>query len=209
MTLVTVAAAYGAGGSRVAPALAERLGVPFLGRPPAPELDRAVEDLGAEAHGGEGPAAAAGRFLSRIGSLATAWGTPAGLTSEELLPDEGRRRAAEAEVLAFARAGRGVILGRAAAALLHDEPHALHVLLDGPVEARIRQAMLIEGIGRRTAELRLARVDRFRRAYLEDFYGVKAREPGVFHLVLDSTALALEDCVEVVAEAARRRARSP
>ena len=36
MTLITVSASYGAGGSRVAPALARRLAVPFLGRPPDP-----------------------------------------------------------------------------------------------------------------------------------------------------------------------------
>ena len=43
MTLVTISASYGAGGSRIAPALAERLGVPLLGRPPAPDLDPEVE----------------------------------------------------------------------------------------------------------------------------------------------------------------------
>ena len=44
MTLVTISAPYGCGGSRIAPALAERLGVPLLGRPPAPDLDPEVEE---------------------------------------------------------------------------------------------------------------------------------------------------------------------
>ena len=127
------------------------------------------------------------------------------MTAEELLPDEARRRELEREVRAFAASGRGVILGRGAVVLLRDDPRALHVLLDGPVEARSRQAMAIEGIDRATAERRLARVDRFRRAYVEDLYGVDVREPGVFHLVLDSTAIALDDCVEIIADAARRR----
>ena len=70
----------------------------------------------------------------------------------------------------------------------------------------MRQAMEIEGIDRATAERRLARVDRFRRAYLETLYGVDLHEPGVFHLVLDSTAIALDDCVELIARAARARA---
>ena len=48
-------------------------------------------------------------------------------------------------------------------------------------------------------------MDRFRRAYLEDLYGVAVREPGVFHLVLDSTVLALGDCVELIAAAAHAR----
>ena len=47
----------------------------------------------------------------------------------------------------------------------------------------MRQAMEIEGIDQEAAERRLARVDRFRRAYVETFYGVDLREPGVCHLV--------------------------
>jgi cytidylate kinase len=200
MTLVTVAAAYGAGGSVVAPALARRLEVCFLGRPPLPDgPDAEGEDVD-EGYG-------RGGLLSRLASIAVSWGTPAGMTAEELLPDEAHRRELEREVLAFAAAGSGVILGRGAAALLHDHPVALHVLLDGTKAARLEQAMLIEGIDRPAAEQRLARNDRFRRAYLEDLYGIDPREPGVFHLVLDSTAIPLDDCVELIIEAARRRKR--
>lgn len=204
MTLVTISAAYGAGGSRVAPALAERLGVPFLARPPGPES----RDTGPEAAAcDEGGWAEAGNLLSRWVSIAVSWGTPPGMTAEELLPGEVTRRELEAELLAFAEGGAGVILGRAGVAVLRDDPRALHVLLDGPVEARVRQAMAIEGIDRETARRRLDRVDRFRRAYVEDLYGVKMREPGVFHLTLDSTALPLEDCVELIAHAADARSR--
>ncbi len=202
MTLVTVAASYGAGGSRVAPELARRLGVPFLGRPPVPEL---LDDSGLEAEAAR-EGFGGGGLLSRLASVAVAWGTPAGMTCEELLPDETRRREFEREVTAFAAGGEGVILGRGAAVLLHDDPRALHVLLDGAADARLEQAMEIEEIDRPTAERRLARTDRFRRAYLEHLYGVDPREPGVFHLTLDSTAIALEDCVELILETARRRA---
>jgi cytidylate kinase len=206
MTLVTISASYGAGGSRVAPALARRLGVPFLGRPDVPALrdgrERAAEE---ERAGGEGIGTGTARLLSWAASLAVSWGTPAGLTVEELLPDEARRKELEAEVEAFARDGAGVILGRGAAVVLHDDPRAVHVLLDGPVEARVRQAMEIEGIDRPAAEQRLRRVDRFRRAYLEDLYGLSVREPGAFHVVLDSTAMPLAACVEIIAAAAAAR----
>jgi cytidylate kinase len=199
MTLITVAAAYGAGGSVVAPALARRLEVPFLGRPPLPggTADEEGEDVD-EGYG-------SGGLLSRLASIAVSWGTPAGMTAEELLPDETHRRELEREVRAFAAACSGVILGRGGAVLLHDHPHALHVLLDGPEAARLEQAMLVEGIDQRTARQRLARNDRFRRAYLEGLYGVDVREPGLFHMVLDSTEIALEDCVDLIVEAARRR----
>ena len=140
--------------------------------------------------------------------MAVAWGTPPGLTTDELLPDEPRRRELEREVRAFARPGRGVILGRGAAVLLRSDPRALHVLLDGPAPARVTQAMAIEGIDRETAERRLTHTDRFRRAYLEDLYGIDLTAPGVFHLTLDSTAITLADCVEIIADAAQRRAHA-
>jgi cytidylate kinase len=205
MTLVTISAAYGTGGSRIAPALAKRLGVPFLGRPPAPDLiDPGEEARACDESGGSGP----GRLLSRIASLAVAWGTPAGMTLDELLPDQALRREIEAEIHDLAAAGAGVILGRGAAVILHDDQRALHVLLDGPVDARVRQAMVIEDIDRRTAEHRLGRVDRFRRAYIETLYGVDLHEPGICHLVLDSTAIPLDDCVELIAAAATARTRA-
>jgi cytidylate kinase len=201
MTLITIGATYGAGGSRIAPELASVLGVPFLGRPEVPGLSADTGELQAvgEGMGSKG-------LLSRLASIAVSWGTPAGMTCEELLPDETRRRELEREVHAFAAAGSGVILGRGAAVLLHDRPGALHVLLDGPEDARVEQAMVVEGIDRQTAEKRRTQMDRFRHAYIEDLYGVSAREPGLFHLVLDSTAIPLDHCVELIADAARRRA---
>jgi cytidylate kinase len=200
MTLVTISAAYGAGGSVVAPALADRLGVPFLGRPPAPDLD--AEERACDESGGSRP----GHLLSRIASLAVAWGTPAGMELDELLPDHALRTEIEQEIRDVAAGGDGVILGRGAAIILHDDERALHVLLDGPKEARVRQVMAIEAVDRDTAERRLSRVDRFRRTYVETLYGVDLKEPGVCHRVLDSTAIPLDDCVELIAAAARARA---
>ena len=144
-----------------------------------------------------------GRLFSRLVSIGVAWGTPAGMTLDELLPDQTARREIEQEILDLAASGAGVILGRGAVVVLHDDPNALHVLLDGPVEARVRQAMALEGIDQRTAEQRLARVDRFRRAYLDTLYGVDPHETGICHLVLDSTAIGLGECVDLIVAAAR------
>ena len=125
---------------------------------------------------------------------------------DELLPDQALRAEIEQEIHELAAGGEGVILGRGAAVILHDDERVLHVLLDGTEEARVRQAMEIEGVDRETAERRLHRVDRFRRAYIETLYGVDLKEPGVCQLVLDSTAIALDDCVELIALAATARA---
>jgi hypothetical protein len=113
MTLVKIATSYGVGDSRIAPALASALGVPLLGRLPVPHL------LGDEAAAAD-ERLGLGGLLSKLASMATARGTPAGMRIEDLLPDEERRREAEEELRRFAARGAGVILGRAAAVVLRD-----------------------------------------------------------------------------------------
>ena len=94
-----------------------------------------------------------------------------------------------------------MVLGRAAAVLLREDPRVLRVLLTGPPARRIEQAMAIEGIDRATAARRLERTDRARLAYHQTLYCVDPRSPRLYHLIVDSTALPLEKCVELIAAA--------
>jgi cytidylate kinase len=182
MALITISAPYGAGGSQIAPALAERLGVPFLDRPADTEPD----------HG----------LLSKLGSIGLSWGTPAGMELEDLVPGETRRREIEAELEALEH---GVVLGRAAAVLRRDDPSVLRVLLTGPPERRIEQAMRLEGLDRKTAAERLERTDRARLSYHQTLYCVDPRKPELYHLIIDSTALPFETCVDLIARVSRHR----
>ena len=93
-----ISASFGCGGSRIAPPLAERLGVPLLGRPPAPDLDPEVEEP-------------SGRLLARFASLALAWGTPGGMGLDELLPDSTGRDQIEREIRELGGGGGGVVGG--------------------------------------------------------------------------------------------------
>jgi cytidylate kinase len=185
MALVAISSPYGAGGSRVAPALAKRLNVPFLDRPTDTEPEH-------EKGGG---------LLSRLGSIGLAWGTPAGMELEDLVPGDARRREIEDELRALQETGGGVVLGRAAAVLLRDDPRVLRVLLTGPPHRRIEQGMAIEGIDRETAARRLERTDRARLAYHQTLYCVDPRKPELYHLIVDSTAIDLDTCVELIAAA--------
>ena len=45
--------------------------------------------------------------------------------------------------------------------------------------------------------------DRAREAYVRHFYGCDSRDPALYHLVIDSTALSNETVVEIIAAAAR------
>ncbi len=106
--------------------------------------------------------------------------------------------------------GKVVVLGRAGAMVLREHPGALHVRLDGSQEARLRQAMAIESVDRREAAKRMKEADAARTAYVRQFYNCDARSPEHYHLVLDTPALGIETCVElIVAAAAARETATP
>jgi cytidylate kinase len=98
-----------------------------------------------------------------------------------------------------------VILGRAAAVVLRDEPGALHVRLDGPPDRRIGQAMIVLSVDRPTAERELKIADKARETYVQRWYGVNPHDPRCYHLVIDSTRFNVDVCVDLIAQAAASR----
>src|SRR3954471_23261526 len=198
--LVTLSAAYGAGGSRIGPALAARLGVEFLDRAiPTQVADRLHVPLdNALAHD-----EALGDTIGRLASAFALLPELAGAAAQAgYYAGEDYRRETEKLIKEHARDG-AVILGRAAAVILREDPTALHVRLDGPSERRVEQAMKIEGLDRDDAERLRKDGDRAREAYVRHFYGCDARDPALYHLVIDSTRLSTETVVDVVAAAVR------
>ena len=132
--LVTLSAAYGAGGSRIGPALARKLGVEFLDRaiPPA-VADRLHVPLDNALAHDESLGDAVGRLASAFALLPELAGAAA---QAGFHAGEDYRR--ETEKLIREHAGGGaVVLGRAGAVILREHPTALHVRLDGPPERRL------------------------------------------------------------------------
>jgi cytidylate kinase len=205
MTVVTLSASYGAGGSHVGPRLADRLAVPFIDRViPTAVAERLAVPLDEALAHDDAVRSVLERVLMRFAPAAQAFSGAA--TPPEMLDERSFLRATEDVIRERCSEGSGVILGRAAAVVLRDRPGALHVRLDGPPERRLAQAMALDGSDRETAERRMRETDRAREAYVQQFYGVDARDAGLYHLVLDSTALALDACVELIALAAAARA---
>ena len=201
MALIALSASYGAGGSVVGPELAERLGVPFVDRAiptqVAEELD--VPLTHALEHD-ENVGSLLDRMLQHFAPLSGAYAS--GTASEALIATDVYKEATERVICRHAAAGEGVILGRAGAVVLRNRPEVLRVRLDGPEEARVQQAMRIQGIDRETAEQRMGQTDRARDAYVRHFYGADLGDMSLFHMVLDSTRIALDVCVDLIASAA-------
>ena len=205
--MVTLAALYGAGGSVVGPRVADRLGVPFLDRG-IPEAvakeaglsDQAVDEID------EKPRSTTTRLVATLGRTATAGGSEGSVDRLDL--QERRLRSYIEEFLAESAASGGVALGRGGMVVLRDVPWALHVYLGGPVDARIEQAMRIDRIERDQAEREQKLEDRARIDYVQRAYGVDGTDSVLYHLTLDSTALELDACVELIVAASRARRKA-
>lgn len=203
--VVTLAALYGAGGTVVGPKVAERLGVPFVDRQ---ILDSVAARTGlpteAVADIDEGPRIGVSRLISMVGRASTLSGTPDG-TVEPLDLQERRLRGYLEEGLAAAATSGAVVLGRGGMVVLRDAPAATHVHLRGPREARVRQAMEIEGLNRDVAERRQRVEDQARIGYVRRAYGVDGEDPDLYHLILDSTAVDFDTCADLIVAASRAR----
>ena len=207
--VVTIAALYGAAGTVIGPRVAEHLGVPLLDREIPEAVARrtglsheAVADVDQE------PRGRMEQVVATLGRASTMSGGTAG-SVERLDMQERSLRAYIEEFLARARVSGGVAIGRGGMVVLRLVPWALHVHLGGPRQARIEQRMALEGIDRVTAERRQKAEDRARISYVRRAYGVDGQDPSLYHMMLDSTALDLDTCVEVIVAASRARVRNP
>jgi cytidylate kinase len=204
---VTISAGYGAGGSVIAPEVARQLGYPLLDRAISSHVATQLQVSVGEAEGAVIRRPLVDRFFSVLSPLAggvLGAGTDGTPHNAAPPPNEAAffRERAEA-IMRDALASGAVILGRAGGAAFSREPGVLRVRLFGPLEARIAQAARIENVDVLTARQRQPRVDRARAQYVRRLYCVSIDDPELYHLQIDSTAVPLGTCADLIAAAYR------
>ncbi len=204
MPIITISSSFGSSGSVVASAIATSLGWTLLNRAITVEVAAHLTvplDL-AEAH--DERAQTGWRRLLENFSMHTAHLTD-GLGAIAAPTDELRLRQATEHVLRRAAMTNTVIVGRAAAIVLRDFDRAMHVRLDGPRTARVKQGARALGISLSEAEILLEQTDRARAAYVREMYSQDWRDPSLYHLIIDSTAFSVETCSKLILAAAEVR----
>ena len=203
--IVTIAALYGAGGSSIGPLVAEVLEVPFHDRNLPEEVARrtglpadVVDDVD------DAPRTRSERFFSRLGQSSIVSGADAG--SPETVDLQTRRvRSGVEQTLARIALEGGVVIGRGGNVVLGQFPWALHVLLRAPLEARLRRRMRLDGIDRATAERRQRIEDAARVKFVRRTYGIDGDDPAGYHLVVDTSEIDEDTCVDLIVRASRYR----
>lgn len=206
MGTVTIAATYGAGGSVIGPAVAERLGLPFIERAiPVEVAEKINASLQEPLADDVEQTSRIGRVIERILSSSGLFvGVPA--TPEELGVSPEIEKT-EAILRRLCETTGGVILGRAGVFVLKGHPGVLHVRLDGDVEARRRAAAVRRGIDYASATRQQQQTDRARLAYIEHFYPRAGQwnDPRHYDVVLNSTSLSVDACIDVIVRSAQAR----
>jgi cytidylate kinase len=204
MFVVTLSAAYGAGGTVIGPAVAKRLGVPFVDRAIPAQV---ANDLGVPLeHAMSRDEQVKGwlhRLLASAASMSGDYLIGYDPPRTALLPDTEFVACTQSAIRDTIKNGGGVILGRAGAVVLRGHPGALHVRLDGAPERRVHQVMRELNIGESEARDHMELNDRARTAYVRHFYREDAANPSLYHLSLDSTRIPLDTCVDLITMAAK------
>jgi len=204
---VTISAGYGAGGSIIAPEVARQLGVPLLDRAISSHVAAQLQVSVQEAEGAMIHRPLVDRFFSVLSPLAGGvLGAGTDGTPHDVVPPPNEaaffREQAEA-IMREALASGAVILGRAGGAAFSKEQGVLRVRLFGSTQARIEQAARIENVDLLTARQRQPQVDRARAQYVRRLYCVSIDDPELYQLQIDSTALPLRACADLIAAAYR------
>ena len=202
MAVLTVSRQYGAGGRRVARALADRLRFVFVDRELAEE---AAKRLGLDPEVVKARDERAPALVEELG-MALAAATPGfGLAPVPDLDDRSLAEATRRVILSLARAGSYVILGRGAQAALADRADACHLSLVGEVGDRARRIGEWQHVDEKEALIRCERVDAERAGYVRRFYGRDIRDPLLYNCILNTSRLPMDVAVDVAVTVARQK----
>jgi len=203
--VVTVSRQYGAGGLRVAPAIAKAMGLRFV--------DRELVELAARRLGVD-PAWALEHdervpdVLESLGrALAAAtpeFGVPPPLLDERAMADAVRN-----VIHSLADTGGYVILGRGSQAALAGRADVCSLSLVGDIADRIARVVRSQGLDEKEARARLERTDRERAEYVRRFYGRDITDATLYDVVLNTSRLGLERVARIAVAVASSKAPAP
>jgi cytidylate kinase len=184
-SILTISHQYGSGGSRIARDLGQRLQWAVwekeIVRKIATQYKVSEEYVEAKDERVDS-------FIERMvglfgmGGFESAYEVPPPLW----LTDAQLARMTRSIVEDVAKEGRAIIVGRAGNLILADHPRTLHVFILAPLPVRIGRVMETEGLTHAAAEQRVAGMDKLRADYVRTFYHADWRDPGHYHLVIDS-----------------------
>jgi cytidylate kinase len=104
-------------------------------------------------------------------------------------------------IIDLVKEGNKVIVGRGGQMVLHDWPKVLHVRIITPLDIRIARLQQSKHISLDAVRARLEASDKTRARYLRKNYGVDWNDPALYHLVINTGVVKLDQAVQVILQA--------
>jgi cytidylate kinase len=204
MAVITISKEHGAGGKYLAEALARSLGYELVDKSliikvaqKAKVSAERVESFDQEQY------RSVDKLLSNIflanpavyslGSFDFPMVAPVGLAAEyEFFNSEKYIKLTQALLGDIYLKGNVVLVGRGGQVFLAGKPGCLHLRLCAPLEYRVQKVMEKSGLSEKEAADKIHARDKSRAAYIHDFYNRDWKDPGLYHLVVN-TQLVTED----------------
>ena len=185
--VITISREFGSGGRTIGKKVAEKLGIPCYD---SELLQEMVKETGFAAdYVKEAGEYAPGGFLSAAFS-----NRMFGPTNEDILWEHQCKIITE-----LAEKGPCVIVGRCADYILRDKADCLKVFIHADKAFREERIVKVYGEREQSPEERLRDKDKRRAAYHRFYTDMKWGHAQNYHLTLNSGALGLEKCVEIIA----------
>lgn len=196
--IITISRELGAGGSDVARQVADALGWRVVDNELVDQIAARTGLSPAEVRDREERAPG---FLERLIRLLTK-AAPEMLTpaAERVLELEEAKlvKITEAVVEEIAQQGRVVLVGRAAPVVLSRDRDALHLKIVAPKAARAEALMKRLGVTRDAAAAQVELSDANRTRYHEQYYERDWSDASLYHLVLNTAALGVDQAVATI-----------
>lgn len=104
-------------------------------------------------------------------------------------------------ILELATQGNAVIVGRGSQFLLHNAPRTLHIYIFAPLPHRIEIIMQQFQLNRQEASQLIEQRDHEQDAYLRRYYGTDGRQPGFYHLLINTGLFSFEHAADFICQA--------
>ncbi len=194
--IITIGREFGSGGREIGKELAVRLQIEFY--------DKELLDVAAKESGickdlfesnDEKPISSLLYSLSvnpySVGTIAT--------STSDILPINNKLFLAQFDAIRkVAQLHSCVIVGRCADYALRDEPNCYHVFIHAPLQTRVKRIKELYELSSGEAKDLILKTDKKRSAYYNSYADHKWGEIGNHHLVIDSSLLGIDGCVELI-----------
>lgn len=212
MAVITISSQFGAGGPVVGSRLAQRLGWEYVDKQiihhialdlkvPAAEVEEFDE---ARYQGLRGFLSTVFDFNALRQEAEATGASTSGYDDRDEIPYDYRvqgwidkdiyQQMMVRVVTAMGERGKAVIKGRGSQWILRDVPGALHVRFVGDVVDRVARTRQHRGLDAAAARDLVAQMDRRGTAFVRDYFGCDLRDDALYHLVLNTSKLSLEEC---------------